>query len=199
MTERRRDAWVAFAVGLSVRLAVVAFARGRFPPVEDGHYYDLLARRLASGAGYACLWRDGVVTYTPHYPVGYPGILAGAYVAFGASDTVAMVVNALLGAASVYAAHRLVDRPDGPRWRPVAAALAVALHPALVPYTPALMTEGVTASLLLVATALANRARPSGGRPSPLLAAGIRPRGGSRGRPPSLLRAPWVGALGGAR
>src|SRR5260370_21080725 len=172
MTERRRDAWVAFAVGLSVRLAVVAFARGRFPPVEDGHYYDLLARRLASGAGYTWLWPDGVVTYRADYPVGYPGILAGAYVAFGASDTVAMVVNALLGAASVYAAHRLVDRPDGPRWRPLAGAFAVALHPALVPYTPALMTEGVTASLLLVPTALANRARASSGRRWPLLAAG---------------------------
>src|SRR5260370_42355844 len=102
MTERRRDAWVAFAVGLSVRLAVVAFARGRFPPVEDGHYYDLLARRLASGAGHTWLWPDGVVTYTAHYPVGYPGILAWAYVPFGAAATVAVGGNALIGATPVY-------------------------------------------------------------------------------------------------
>ncbi|HEV3192233.1 MAG TPA: hypothetical protein VGY54_17095, partial [Polyangiaceae bacterium] len=87
MTDRRRDAWVALAIGLSVRLAEVAWARGRFPPVEDGRYYDLLARRLATGAGYTWLWPDGAVTYAAHYPVGYPGILAAAYAAFGASDT----------------------------------------------------------------------------------------------------------------
>jgi len=195
MTESRRDAWVAFSIGLSVRLAVVALARGRFPPVEDGRYYDLLARRLASGAGYTWLWPDGVVTYAAHYPVGYPGILAAAYTAFGPSDTVAMVVNALLGAASVYAAHRLVDRPDGPRWRPLAAALVVALHPALVPYTAALMTEGVTASLLLVAIAIANRARVPGDRGWTLLAAGIVVGGATLVRPQSLLLAPVLGAL----
>ncbi len=34
------------------------------------------------------------------------------------------------------------------RWRPLGAALVLALHPALVPYTAALMTEGATAALL---------------------------------------------------
>jgi 4-amino-4-deoxy-L-arabinose transferase-like glycosyltransferase len=194
MTQRRRDAWVAFAVGLTLRLAVVAWACGRLPPVEDGHYYDLLARRLANGDGYTWLWPDGVVTYAAHYPVGYPAMLAAAYVVFGASNAVAMALNSLLGAASVFAAHRLVDRPDGPRWRPLAAALVVALHPALVPYTAALMTEGVTASLLVVAIAIANRARTPG-REWSLLATGIVMGVATLVRPQSLLLAPVLGAL----
>jgi hypothetical protein len=81
----RRDAALVFGVALAVRLAVVAWAHARFPPAEDGHYYDVLARRLAAGAGYTWLWPDGAVTYAAHYPVGYPGILAAAYAAFGAT------------------------------------------------------------------------------------------------------------------
>jgi hypothetical protein len=73
-----------------------------------------------------------------------------------------MTVNALLGGGSAYAAHRLVDAGGVARWRPMAAGLAVALHPALVPYTAALMTEGVTASLLIMAAALTARARRAG-------------------------------------
>ena len=195
MTQRHRDAWVAFAVGLSVRLAVVLWACGRFAPTEDGRYYNALAHRLASGAGYTWLWPDGVVTYTAHYPVGYPAILAVAYAVFGGSDAVAMAVNSLLGAASVYAAHRLVDRPETPRWRPLGAALAVALHPALVPYTAAVMTEGMTASLLVIAVAIANRARVPGRRGLTLLAAGIVMGCATLVRPQSLLLAPAVGFL----
>ena len=145
--DRRRDALVAFGVALLARLAVVAWAHGRFPAVEDGHYYDVLARRLAAGQGYTWQWPEGAVTYAAHYPVGYPALLAVAYAAFGASAGVAMTVNALLGAAAAYGAHRIVDGEDVPRWRPLAAGLVVALHPALVPYTAAVMTEGVTAAL----------------------------------------------------
>ncbi|MDP9035691.1 MAG: hypothetical protein M3O50_12875, partial [Myxococcota bacterium] len=137
----RRDPLLIFAVALAARLAVVAWA-WRFPAVEDGHYYDLLARRLASGAGYTWLWPDGAVTYVAHYPVGYPALMALVYVAFGPTCGAAMTLNALLGAASACAAHRLVDRAGIARWRPLAAGLAVALHPALVPYTAAVMTEG---------------------------------------------------------
>ena len=51
-------------------------ARRAFPRSEDGHYYDVLARRLAAGQGYTWLWPDGAVTYAAHYPVGYPAMLA---------------------------------------------------------------------------------------------------------------------------
>ena len=156
---RRADALVIFGLALVARLTVVVWAHQRFPAVEDGHYYDVLARRIAMGAGYTWLWPDGTVTSVAHYPVGYPALVATGYLLFGASAWVPMTVNALLGAASAYAAHRIVDGPGVERWRPAAAGAAVALHPALVPYTVAFMTEGVTASLLVVSAALVIAAR----------------------------------------
>ena len=194
---RRLDALVVCAVALALRVAVVAWARTRFPAAEDGRYYDLLAQRLAAGAGYTWAWPDGAVTYAAHYPVGYPAILALAHAAFGPSVVAAMMVNALLGAAGAYGAHRLVDGEDVARWRPFAAGLAVALHPALLPYTAAVMTEGVTASLLVVAGALAARARCGKGADRWWLAgAGLCMGVVTLVRPQSLILAPVLGVLG---
>jgi len=193
--DRRRDALLAFGVALVARLAVVAWAGARFPPVEDGHYYDVLARRLAAGQGYTWLWPDGAVTYAAHYPVGYPAMLALAYATLGASAAMAMTVNAWLGAAAAYGAHRIVDGEGVARWRPLAAGLVVALHPALVPYTAAVMTDGVTPALLVVAAAMASRAR-SAARAWPWLAGlGIAMGVATLVRPQSLLLAPVLGAL----
>jgi len=193
--DRRRDAALAFGVALLARLAVVVWAGGRFPAVADGHYYDVLARRLAAGEGYTWLWPDGAVTYAAHYPVGYPGMLALAYAVVGASAGVAMTVNALVGAAAAYGAHRIVDGEGVARWRPLAAGLAVALHPALVPYTAAVMTEGVTAALLVVAAALASRARAAERGWPWLVALGVAMGVATLVRPQSLVLAPVLGAL----
>lgn len=194
MTVRRRDAWSVFAVALFVRALIVGWARGRFPATGDGYYYDVLAHRLANGAGYTWAWPDGAVTYAAHYPVGFPALLAAGYALFGPSDTVAMGLAALFGAAAAYGVHRLVDSQGEPRWRPMAAGLAVALHPALVPYTAARMTEGLTASLLVLATVLAARARSTNGL-VPALATGVVMAVATAVRPQSLVLAPVLGAL----
>jgi hypothetical protein len=157
---RARDTWAVLAVALTARLGLVAWAHARFPAAGDGFYYDTLARRLAHGDGYTWLWPDGAVTYAAHYPVGYPALLATAYALFGASAGVAMLMNALLGSLGAAAMHRLALRAM-PARNALAAGLVVALHPALLPYTAALMTEGVTASLLIVAAAFASAARGS--------------------------------------
>jgi hypothetical protein len=196
---RPRDAAAVAAVALAARLAVVAWAHGRFPPSGDGHYYDTFARRLAHGNGYTWLWPDGAVTFAAHYPVGYPGLLAAAYAVFGASGTVAMTVNALLGAGSAYAIYGLIGAADPAaakdrgRFRPAGAGLAVALHPALVPYTAAVMTEGVTASLLVIAAAMAGRGRRGGRLGRWLVAAGVVMGFATLVRPQSLLLAPLFG------
>jgi 4-amino-4-deoxy-L-arabinose transferase-like glycosyltransferase len=196
---RQRDAWAAFGLGLVARLAVVAWARGRFPATQDGWYYDVLARRLASGAGYTWLWDNGTVTYAAHYPVGYPALLGALYRLFGATDTVAMTAGALFGAAAAYATHRAMDVPGSPRWSPAGAACVVALHPALVPYAAARMTEALTATLLMAATALTVKARGSG-QWRWVVAAGIVLGAATLVRPQSLLLAPLFGLLtfGGA-
>lgn len=154
-----------FALALAARSAVVMWAMHRIPPAEDGHFYHVVAARIARGLGYTWLWPDGTVTYAAHYPVGYPALIGLGYALFGASPIVAMLINALLGSLAAVAAF-FVMRSVASDSVAGAAGLLVALHPALVAYTPALMTEGVTAALLMLAAwaAVSARAVTSGRR-----------------------------------
>ncbi len=197
----RRDAAVVFGVALAARLAVVAWAARRFPPAADGEYYHRLATRVAEGLGYTWLWPDGVVTYAAHYPVGYPGAVGAIYALVGPRPAAAMVLNAALGALAALAAHRLAAR-CGPRWAAALAGGLVALHPGLVAYTPALMTEGVTGALLACAAWAAAWARDRLAlRPSlaPIAVVGAIVGAATLVRPQSLLLAPalaWIAASG---
>lgn len=145
-----RDALGIGALGALCRLGVVLWAAGRFPPVEDARFYHQLATRLARGNGYTWQWPDGVVTFVAHYPVGYPALLSPLYALFGPHAVLGMLLNAALGSLAVVAVHRIAAASVG-RVGAGLAAFAAALHPALVFYTPALMTEGVTAALLACA------------------------------------------------
>jgi 4-amino-4-deoxy-L-arabinose transferase-like glycosyltransferase len=188
-----RDALALAAVGLALRLVIVGWAAPRFPASEDGRFYYVLASRLAEGRGYTWAWPDGVVTYVAHYPVGYPALVAAAFAVVGTRVAAAMVVNALLGAAAVFAVHR-VAATQASRAGAIVAALGVALHPGLLFYTPALMTEGVTAACLVVAAWLACRARAAPGRAGRLVALGTSLGIATLIRPQSLLLAPVYGA-----
>lgn len=158
-----RDAWIPFFVGVLVRGLTVLWGGTRFPPVEDGRFYHVLARRIAEGHGYTWLWPDGVVTPVAHYPVGYPALIAGMYRVLGPHAWAAMILNAALGSLAVLAVHRIA-RSVGGRGAAILGTFAFALHPALVLYTPALMTEGVAASFVIIAGALAVDARERTGR-----------------------------------
>ncbi|HTA93842.1 MAG TPA: glycosyltransferase family 39 protein [Polyangiaceae bacterium] len=147
--------WLA-TFALVIRALVVFWARQRFPPADDGTFYHVVAQRIAHGAGYTWLWPDGAVTYAAHYPVGYPALIGAAYAVLGPWPVVAMSVNALLGALSVLAGQRIVIRA-GSRAAALVAGLLLSLHPGLVFYTPALMTEGVAAELMVIAVWLALR------------------------------------------
>jgi len=182
------------AVALAARLAVVAWAASAIPPTADGTYYHRVATRIAEGHGYTWLWPDGAVTHAAHYPVGYPGMIAGAYALLGPRPVWAMLLNALLGAAAAWGVWELVGVSIGRRLA-LAAALAVALHPALVPYTAALMTEGVTTALLVVAAAFAVRARGRASGWRWLAACGLAMGLATLVRPQSIALAPVLGAL----
>jgi hypothetical protein len=182
------------ALALLARLGVAVWAAPRFPAAGDGAYYDTLAHRLAEGHGYTWLWPDGAVTFAAHYPVGYPALLAAAYTLAGARPIVAMTMNALLGSLGAMCMHRLALRAAA-GWRADAAALAVALHPALLPYTAALMTEGITAALLVVAAALAAASGGSRRSTAWLSGAGVVMGIATLVRPQCLLLAPVLGAL----
>ncbi len=156
----KRATWahtvVVTAVALIARAAIVAWAAGKFPPIADGTYYQLFATRLAHGLGYTVAWDDGAVTYAAHYPVGYPALLSLAYRVFGDAPGIAMAVNAAIGTLAAACAHRVALREMSPRLAMVAG-LAIALHPAILLYTPAVMTEGVASALVVVALACAPR------------------------------------------
>lgn len=192
----RRGPAIVLAVALAARVAVLAWAWGRFPATADGHYYDVLAERLSRGLGYTWAWPDGVVTYAAHYPVGYPAALSLAYRAFGAGPGAAQLVNLVLGVAASAAGWALARDAFGPRGA-VFAALLAALEPALLLYQPAVMTEAVTAHLLVLAGFVALRARR--GRGSSLFAwlalLGVTLGLATLVRPQSLLFAPAFGVL----
>lgn len=142
-----------FVFAFVARGVFVLWAQKRFPAAADGTYYDILARRIQEGAGYTWRWPDGVVTFAAHYPVGYPALLAVTYKVLGASAGSGMWMNALLTATVAPAAYELA----GGARRGTLAGIVVAVHPALVPYTAALMTEGVVTALLAATAALALR------------------------------------------
>ncbi len=183
------------ALALAVRLAIAFWAAPRFPAAGDGFYYDTLAHRLASGRGYTWLWPDGAVTYAAHYPVGYPALLAAAYTLFGGSTAVTLLTNAVIGSLAAPAMHRLALRAAS-GWRAFGAAMVVALHPALVPYTAAVMTEGVAAALLVVAAAVAAAARNGGRSRALFVVAGVVMGVATLVRPQCLVLAPVLGLLG---
>lgn len=195
MSERRRHALWVLAVAFVARLAVVAWAASRIPPAADGQYYQKIAERIAQGLGYTWLWPDGAVTYAAHYPVGYPALIGAAYALTGPRPAVAMIVNALVGALGALAAYALASRAMRPRFA-LAAGLLVALHPGLVAYTPALMTEGVTASLVTCGAAVAAWARDRGGKGiGGSVLVGLVLGLATLVRPQSLVLAPVFGAL----
>ncbi|HEX2869788.1 MAG TPA: hypothetical protein VHP33_01005 [Polyangiaceae bacterium] len=150
---RWQAVWL-FALALGLRLVVAAVGHKRFPPADDGTFYHAVAARIADGAGYTWAWPDGVVTYAAHYPVGYPALLGFVYALIGASPLSAMLLNALLGALLVVGVHACALR-SGSLLRARVAGLAVALHPTLVLYTVAVMTEAAAACVLVLLAAYA--------------------------------------------
>ncbi len=196
MTQRRAHGAVVFALALLARSAVVVWAWARFPPEADGKFYHTVAQRIAHGQGYTWLWGDGAVTYAAHYPVGYPALVGAGYALFGPSPGVAMGIAAAIGAIASLLGYDVLARHTTPR-RALAGGVLLALHPALVPYTAALMTDGLAASLLVVAAWLVDRAAARAAR-LPLKA--LVPLGLLFGaltlvRPQSLVLAPVFGAL----
>jgi hypothetical protein len=189
------DAVAVTSVALLLRAAVVAWGCSRFPPAGDGEYYHVVAGRIARGLGYTWSWPDGAVTYAAHYPVGYPAILGLLYAVFGARPVLAMALNALAGTCIVWSIHRIASRIVG-RFAALAAAGLAALHPTFLFYTPAMMTELVSAALCIGALALAM------GHPRSSLAywSTLGAIAGTIGvatlvRPQQLLFAPFLGFL----
>jgi hypothetical protein len=181
-----------FVVALLLRLYAASTLAGE--PVWDGHYYDFGARHIASGFGYADeVMRDGHPVWHPwcHYPVGYSGFLAAFYMLFGTSHAVAHFANALVGALLAVVTYLLAREALSSRRAMVAGAL-VAFHPGLVLYGALLMTEPLSALLVLgsffVAIRVARAGRPLAGIAGGALVMGL----AALVRPQALLCAPFL-------
>ena len=191
---RRRDRLVVLAIAALVRALVIAWGATKFPAAADGTYYNRIAERIASGNGYTWVWPDGAVTFAAHYPIGYPALIAPFYALFGAHAFLAMMVNALFGVAASVAAYDLARASGWGKRAGFFAGIGVAIHPALVPYTLAIMTEGVTASLIIIAAAFAARSKIQL-KTRWIIALGISLGVATLVRPQSILLAPFFGFL----
>ncbi|MDB4941989.1 MAG: hypothetical protein JWP97_1523 [Labilithrix sp.] len=182
-----------FVVAFAVRLVAARLLAGE--PVWDGHYYDFGARHLASGLGYADeVMRDGHAVWHPwcHYPVGYSAFLGLFYRLFGATHGVAAAANALVGALLAVVTWLLAREALSPIRAMVAGAL-VAVHPGLVLYGALLMTEPLSALLVLAAFWVALfTARARGSALRGIALGGVVLGLGVLVRPQALLCAPFL-------
>jgi len=184
------------ALALVARIAVAIHAHAE--PVWDGFYYDLGARRIAAGLGYS---EDLIIAAGngtervfwhawAHYPVGYSGFLALFYKLLGEGTMVAAMANALTGAALAAIVHQLAFRAFHSHRRALFAGVLVALHPGLVLYSGALMTEPLAATLMLLSVLLALEDRALA-----WIGAGVSLGLATLVRPNAILMAPFLGLV----
>jgi 4-amino-4-deoxy-L-arabinose transferase-like glycosyltransferase len=139
-------------LALVLRVGWIAYAD--FVPTvgDDAGRYDLLGRTLADNAGYT----NPNGTTTMFWPPGYPFVLAGIYklwpaAALGDHEVeAALVVNALLGAATVVLVYGIGRRAFEERSAKLAA-LLTALFPSLVFYAGVTLSETAFTFLALLA------------------------------------------------
>jgi 4-amino-4-deoxy-L-arabinose transferase-like glycosyltransferase len=143
-------AWTLAA--FAVRLAVLLCFEQVISP--DGVEYVAHARRLAAGD-----LANGMSTYWP--PL-YPALVGLASLVFRDAEFAGRFVSVLAGALLVIPAHRLARRWYGRRVALICVAL-VALHPLLVYYSTALLTEA-TYTLLFTCGVLAGWSALTGTR-----------------------------------
>jgi 4-amino-4-deoxy-L-arabinose transferase-like glycosyltransferase len=150
---RGRDAALVFTLAAVLRVAFVLWAPGE--PVGDGLFYHQHALDLMQGNGYVNLDRSPANTWMP----GWPAWLSGVYSVFGAWPRAAMLLNALLGAATaalVLVLGRLLFDDRVGR----AAGLLYAVWPGVIYYCATLFNETLFSFLFattLVGVVLAAR------------------------------------------
>ncbi|MGC4066170.1 MAG: glycosyltransferase family 39 protein [Polyangiaceae bacterium] len=187
-----RDYVAAFVIaGIALLLRLYVAYQFASEPVWDGHYYHFGAARLAHGLGYSeDVFRNDHWVWKPwtHYPVGYSFFLSVFYRVFGTHVWVAVIANAVVGALTVFAIHRLAHRFLGKTRARIAAVLA-AVHPGLLLYTAVVMSEPLAAALVIGGAWAVASARP---RALALAAGGLLLGASVLVRPSSLLAVPLM-------
>ena len=179
---RRTNAWrwaagAVIVLALVVRLGYVAITPD-YTIVNDAHDYDVHARSIAAGKGFALLG-PGPSRQTAFRPPAYPYLLAGIYALEGrdrlaSADRVvpARIANALIGTVIVALLGVLCAQVFDRRIAIVAMAIAAVYLP-LVLIGGALMSEPLFAAVLLGALVAAMHHRRSAHRWRWVLLAGV--------------------------
>lgn len=126
--------WGIFALALAVRTAWALAVP--IDPVSDSQAYDLFARNMAEGHGYA--FQPGQLT--AYWPVGTPALYAAVYSIFGTQYGPAAALNVLIGAAVVALTMALARDWFGPRVG-LATGLISCLWPGQVTFVSVLASE----------------------------------------------------------
>jgi 4-amino-4-deoxy-L-arabinose transferase-like glycosyltransferase len=165
------------ALALALRLGYVAATPG-YQAIDDAHNYDVHARSIAAGHGFARIG-SGPSGETAFRPPGYPYLLAGVYSLSGverakpeARYLAGRVANALVGTAIVALIGVLSTQLFGRRVALAAMALGAVYVP-LILVGGTLMSEPLFTALLLGAVAAAIRHRRSARRYRWALVAGV--------------------------
>jgi Dolichyl-phosphate-mannose-protein mannosyltransferase len=173
----RRVVGLLLALALLVRLGYIAATPG-YQAVNDAHNYDVHARSIAAGHGFARIG-SGPTGQTAFRPPGYPYLLAGAYALSGVERANAetryragRVANALVGTAVVALIGVLSMQLFGRRVALAAMALGAVYVP-LILVGGTLMSEPLFTALLLGALAAAIHHRRSAHRHRWALVAGV--------------------------
>jgi 4-amino-4-deoxy-L-arabinose transferase-like glycosyltransferase len=173
----RRVVGLLLALALVVRLGYVAATPG-YQAINDAHNYDVHARSIAEGHGFARIG-SGPTGQTAFRPPGYPYFLAGVYALTGDERATAetryragRVANALVGTAIVALIGVLAMQLFGRRVALAAMALGAVYLP-LILVSGTLMSEPLFTALLLAALAAAIHHRRSPHRYRWALLAGL--------------------------
>jgi len=163
----QRGRWLVvgvIALALLLRCGVVVNERSTYQPQTDALHFDHLATSIAAGDGFGETIQPPMIGPTALRAPGYPVVLAAVYVVFGDhSYTMALLLNALLGAAVVAMVGLVGTQLLGRRVGFVAMALA-AVHPGMVLIGTSLQLEPMITLLALgaLAAALEHRRAPRG-------------------------------------
>lgn len=151
------------ALALALRLAFALLLPQQ--PHSDGTFYFNRARDLAAGLGY----RDEGLP-TAYWPVGYPGLLAGAMLLFGPTMLAPLAVNLLATAATLPLVAWFGHAVAGSTVAGRLAALLYAIYPAHIAYAGAPLSEVPSTAVAMAAFALLIAGRHGGWR---MIAAGL--------------------------
>jgi len=148
----RRVLFVAFVLGVAVRVAILANTRALGTKIVDEQHYSQIAQNIAGGNGFA--WGPGEPTSIR--PPLYPGLLAAVWTASPNNLQAIRVLQILLTFATAVLVYRLgshVYDPTVAAW----AAAATWLYPSLIFANFLILTETLFTFLLIGFVVLAVR------------------------------------------